>query len=282
MNQTRLSNKRILDRQRVQSKHWWDRFDFPDPMLGWWKVGPLRFWLEKTGLEWRVAVERGDDSLEEDWSVELPATSPHSTIRDDASWQRFGFESPPSSISILPIMPDRAVVSRPEQAFTLLPKGRVRVYVSCPIWVELRTADEGVLFAEIPSSRPSDTWFGSKTSGSLCYAARTELRRRLERVALRPHRSVTPVDLINLAPGALVLERLALPVMSLSVFASKQGQLWTEQVTLTRKEDGEWADVSIGSGPPREAEGASKLQIARAEESRSFASRVFGGWFGSS
>ena len=54
----------------------------------------------------------------------------------------------------------------------------------------------------------------------------------------------------NLADSNLSVERLKLPMPNMSLFASEDGQLWTETVTLQREQEGELASLQLGKKPP--------------------------------
>ena len=118
----------------------------------------------------------------------------------------------------------------------------------CPNLIEANK--ENQLLQEIPIHRPSDTWFGSSTiEGELCYASKTQGRLSLEEVPFRPHRATVPVLIVNKDETILSLERLNLPVGYLSLFSSPQGQLWTQDVTITREKGMDSGTFNIGEDP---------------------------------
>jgi hypothetical protein len=57
------------------------------------------------------------------------------------------------------------------------------------------------------------------------------------------------VRIQNNAPSVLLIEKLKIPVPFLSLFVSDEGHLWTEALTLERKEDSEGTKVQLDDRP---------------------------------
>jgi hypothetical protein len=67
---------------------------------------------------------------------------------------------------------------------------------------------------------------------------------------------------------------------NLSVYSAADGRLWTEAVTLERREDGDVAELQLAKGPPPEARSAKLLHGPRSKAEKGLLIRAFGGLFG--
>jgi hypothetical protein len=132
------------------------------------------------------------------------------------------------------------------------------------------------LLDELPSLRPSETWFGpSTTEGELCYATRTAGRLHLETLPVLRYRAITRILIRNRAHDALLVERIQLPVQYLSLFQAPNDLLWTQAVTLERGRDGGLAGLHIEDRPPAEAEGAVLIREPRQASRTGLLGRTF-------
>ncbi|MEX0599628.1 MAG: hypothetical protein WD205_03225, partial [Rhodothermales bacterium] len=131
--------------------------------------------------------------------------------------------------------------------------------------MRIEVGKESRLLQEIPSYRPSDTWFGSSTvEGELCYAVRTAGRLRLENLPRRLHRAITPIQVRNGGTDALHIGHIQVPVQYLSLFEGEGSYLWTQAVTLSRQASDDQATVRFDEGRiPREVGQTQKLRGPR-------------------
>ena len=212
---------------------WWGRYHVPVGQYGSWTIGPLSLWIERLAGEWRVARATSSDHLAPAVRVVLPDEGVD--IMSLSEVTRFAVSGDDTTVSLTPALADRALISRPEKPFVVLPQDEITVFVSTSLWVRVEVGDPPRLLMEVPSYRPSDTWFGPDTmEGELCYAARDAMRLNLELVPLRAHRAVTAVHVRNRGMEALTVDRLQLPVAYLSLFEGPEGELWTEDVIFER------------------------------------------------
>ena len=122
----------------------------------------------------------------------------------------------------------------------------------------------------------SDTWFGSSTRvGEVAYSLNTYARSSHESFPHRAYRAVTPVVLRNEFDQQLALDRMNLPVPYLSLFGTPDHELWTERITLARREHEEMAVLDAGAGAPGEASGAVRLSAPRQDRSTGLLVRAF-------
>ena len=116
--------------------------------------------------------------------------------------------------------------------------------------------------------------------GEFCYAIRTRARLHLEDLDSSSKRLFSAFIIRNRADSELKIERLKLPVTNLSVFSAADGRLWTEVVTLNRREDGDFAELQVGKNPPKDVQPANLLTGPRSKPEKGLLIRSFGGLFG--
>lgn len=248
---------------------WWGTFALDEEQAGRWTMGPTTLWVFRTAQEWRVLYRAEGDPLRGDSEVVVPI--------DDEAWraveaeadgdasikrQRHSFRSTQRRLSLHPLTADRPVVVRPEHPLSVPAGEAVTLYVSTPLWIRIET--DTTPLQDVPSHRPSDTWFGPSTrEGELCYASRTAGRVRLANLPLRMHRAVTPLHVRNRADEPLPLERVQVPTQYLALYRTNDDLLWTERLTVDRARSDAGAEVHIESGPPDDVAGATRVQEPR-------------------
>lgn len=225
---------------------------------------------------------RTQDPMDARAGVEIPtAVDEMQRIVDDkrheATVDRFPFHRTDGSVTVFPALADRPVVVRPETPLHLLSSEAARLYVSTPLWVGIDVGEDARKLHEIPSYRPSDTWFGPSTrEGELCYATRTNGRLNLEMLPRRLHRAITPLHVRNRSSEAMLLERLQLPVQYLSLYQGENSYLWTQAVTVQQLEAPDHATVRLGKGAPKEASGGELIREPRLKTRDNLIMRTFG------
>lgn len=244
------------------------------------RLGPLELRVSRGPRELRVSGQSDPSQVARAPEVDQVSAEeePGAPSAKRNTW-RFGFTEEPTSLHLAPALADRPVIIRPEEPLTLLPGEEVRAYVSSPVWLRLLVGESRRLLLELPSHRPSDTWFGPLDhQGQLCYALATHLRLTWADRLWKPHRAITPVVIVNSAREPFTVARLRVPVGQLSIFGTPDRRLWTERITLTRRDDAEGeARVTVDGEPPREAHGGELLSPPRHPGGRSFNLRAFEG-----
>lgn len=247
---------------REKGKVWWGWYEVEEGQRVCFRIGPLDLIVDRLSAEWRVGYVQSIDYLDDLVDVtigvevdELPAPMES---------HRFATRSDDLDLELAPVLADRAVVVRPETAFHVLSGDEAIFHMSTAVWVRLLVTETRQELLSVPTIRPSDTWFGPSTrEGELCYASRTGARLNLDKLPPHPGRAITSVRVRNRASDTLQLERLALPVPALSLFADGDGHLWTNSVTVERDPDGQLAEVKLSADPPPMARARKKLQGPR-------------------
>ncbi|MEM6456868.1 MAG: hypothetical protein AAF772_17385 [Acidobacteriota bacterium] len=247
------------------------------------QIGPLRLRVARRVGEWHVSWQHQPDDETADATpqpIEPHPPAPDAAVPplgDDATVHRFvgaaGRNGSP--LALCPAGADRTVVGRPRQPFLLMPGASHSMFLSTALWVQLRLGVDGTLLHEIPTRRPSDTWFGPDTQrGQLAYASRTAAR--LDPANLPPlvERAITEVRLTNRADDAMMLERIHLPIPTLALFADADDFLWTSTLIAIRHSDRTTVDVTFDDGPPSAARDPRRVAPARQEGESGSLSRM--------
>lgn len=255
---------------------WWGTRRLGEQRVGRWRIGGFELAICNAEGEWQVAwdaTEAKEDAAEE-WTYEEAA----GPLEEAPNLDRYIFRENDDTLSILPSLADRAVVTSPRIPVYLLPGEEVRLYIGSPLWVQVAAQTPPRSLCELPILRPSDTWFGpSNLVGELCYATHTRARMRVDNVPHYVRYAVTPLDIHNRATTPLRVERVKLPVPYLHLYAGADDRLWTQTVTMTRSGDADQDLVRVEArrGAPSEAQPAQTLQAARRQMQRGLLTRAF-------
>ena len=256
---------------------WWGDYALEPDETARWEIGPLRFWLHRSSLEWRLTYEWDGDENRLGWSHAAAVQWPG----QDVETERFALSETTGGVRLRPLPSDRPVVARPKTSLRVLPGQRARVFMSSPLWVEISAGAVPTSLLELPAKRLSETWFGATTrEGALSYALKTSARTDLAVMPRAQYRLLTPVVIENQASDPLLLERLSLPVPYLTIYRAKNGEAWSNEVRMLRTESGDMAALDVRGGPPAEAEGASRLSEPREKISQGQIFRAFGSLLG--
>lgn len=198
---------------------------------------------------------------------------------DDAEpeeWNRWALE-PDEHVALRPRLPDRLVVVSTEQPFHLPPHGRARVYLRIPLFVALVRAgwETETTLTQFPTMVLSDTWWGTFTAGELGYWITTKARREVSDDLFDPSLAVCAVDLTNEAGEPLAVERFAVRVAHLTLFA-RGNQVWTDEVRVRYEGAPEGSEIRYTGQAPDRAGTVDKLAPPREPPPRGLTALTFG------
>jgi hypothetical protein len=229
-------------------KNIWDSYSFETDEVKFWRIGPLQMWILYTGLEWRLFLESTEDPLESGQEF-----NPHSELPleiENKLIKRFAIKGGRNLITLRPSLADRPMVARPEYPFYVPANKQTTLYISTPLWIKLMVNGEGILLDNIPPYRPSDTWFGkSPVEGEFCYGIQTAARLNILEIPLRQHRAITSIHIKNSSKEPLLLERLKIPIPSMSLFKAESGWYYTEDINFEKESSGEGVKVKFNDSP---------------------------------
>jgi hypothetical protein len=222
----------------------WQPLAVADGATVHWRLGPCDLWLRRSGPEWRLAIRSGDD----DASTRPPSIDAEPPPAD-IQWLRRIVPEGAASVSVVPRLPDRPVISRPDHPLSLLPGAQCRFFIGIPAFLSLRLDLRGIEMHETPTVALSKTWAGSVMAGELCYALHTTAKRDPGTLLPAAHRIVCPANVHNESPETLTFSRIALPVGALNVYQGDT-RLWANAVTATYLGDEQWSRIRQEDTPP--------------------------------
>lgn len=169
------------------------------------RFGHLLLEVQHLTFEWIVRYA---------WS---PAGTVWPTQGNALNIRRYVLQEAANAFNIIPLLADRAVVSRPLSPIILMPGSKARIHISTPLWLGLQIGTSRVL--ELPTVQLSDTWFGNKTgTGELCYSDTTRARLDPESQENLYYKAITPILLKNNDEKQMSLDRINVPVPLLTLF----------------------------------------------------------------
>lgn len=238
----------------------WRAFELPAEETRLFQVAARRFWVRRRSDEWYVATDLEPARLGVDETVQLdvvqdkPAALP---------WQRWGISTDSNRFSLLPVMPDRPLVVRPEAPMRIQSGCEYRFFVGIPVWLRLAVglAKDHVL-GEWPTQVLSKTWMGDPVEGELCYAVKTFAHRSPTQFAPRANRAVCPVRISNRAVGDLAFERVCIHGDNLALYDGGT-HLWSSETSLIYQGLLHSSHSEAGQGAPPEANQPRELSPPR-------------------
>jgi hypothetical protein len=244
------------------SKPWWGEFAFDIDEVRAWSLAERRIVVQRTATEWNTWNVEADEQL----LLPPVAVTPYKiqNLPDKVVVERYLFRQTGKGLLVKPALADRPVITRPINTLTIMPGEAIRLYISTPLWMQLLTLPGKTCFLDVPFWRPSDSWFGPSTiEGELCYSKHTDARVQLETIEKRPHRAITPVNVLNKSSDPLIIDRINLPVPMLSLFAADDS-FWTEAINVNRSADDDTADLHLEKRAPKEA--GNTIKVAQPRE----------------
>ncbi len=197
------------------------------------RIGAISVYVRRQPRDWTVAWRLDRD-------VDLDQFEPATEWPDDLELfetARFGFAESPPELSMRPVLGDRSYVVEPEIPLSIPPGQAIDLYVGTALWMALHP-DAGPELLQLPTVRPSDTWFGENTrSGELCYVARTKARTGIEEFEPRANRAITPITIDNLSTKPFTVDHLKIPIMLLELYRDSENRHWTRGLRATVRDD---------------------------------------------
>jgi hypothetical protein len=208
------------------------------------RLGPLDLWTRQRGADLLLSSAY-HPLLEDDRDIRtLEAPVP-----ETPDWKRIGAWDDLGNLRMLPRFPDRPVLVRPQFPYTLLPGERIRFLVVVPVWVTLGREGEPPVLQQ-PVLKLSNTWFGTPTSGELCYAIRTLAHREGDDLDNGSWQVVCPVRIRNQSKETVSFERLCLRVKHLSIYQHPTRGLWANESSVNFRGGDSWSRVAYARKPP--------------------------------
>lgn len=224
-----------------------------------WQYGGLNVWVRLAGDEWYVAMEAG---IERENQLEI-VSGETVAAPEGAQWERWLGKGVERIVRLSPLMPDRAVVVRPEMPLHIAYGQQEMFFVIIPLWIRVAAGkSKPITLCERPSQILSNTWFGDPTRGELCYSLNTSARIIIEESGSKLLTAVCPVSISNKHKEPLNFERLCVRTEHLSIYESAKG-LITNEVRVTYQGEEQMSRIKYGKKPPSMASGGRKVAEPR-------------------
>ena len=238
-----------------------------------WKIGPLELFILRSRREWRVGHLY---DLRPEVAGRL-VTGEKVEHVPELAWCRWPASEDSHALRLVPVMPDRAVVVRPDAPLTLNAGRSVDFFVGIPVWLALHEISSTPQFLiEVPTRLLSDTWFGEPDDGELCYASVTSARRFIDEMDPRPNRVITRLEVRNDNEESLQIERICLRTQWLPVFAN-HSRLWTPNGRIIYRGVNQASQIIFGRRPAESDESMLRIGGRDGESRRGFFAMSIGG-----
>jgi len=232
-----------------------------------WHCGPMQIHARRGGADWSLASRTINDHPDKEQPEDVAT----------ADWTHWPLGREESVIRFRPVLPDRPLVVKPENPLMIPTSVEVSFFISIPVSVEVLAGKDdarALTLATYPSLRLSDTWFGSKSDGSLCYALKTPARRRIEDVVRAAHLALCPVLVVNQSKETLQCEMINVDGKFLEMYLGPEG-LWTNPVKVSYQGRDGISQVDFDYHPPKGFSGLVQIAEARERPQRGFLRKTF-------
>jgi hypothetical protein len=247
----------------------WQKYKLETNKIFEGKIGYRKFWICKIDLVWNIAVQvsEGPESTQTPKEVEkLPQSVQWSHLIADVH----------QTVLIMPAMPDRPVVIKPEKSFTLLPGISLDILIRIPVWVQIYASrvKEHQLMIDFPSRQISSTWFGDPDNGEIAYSLSDPAYFLSSDLVADDDHAICPVKIKNESDTILNFQRLSVPANQLNIYSDK-GKLFTNEVRVRFKGEEQQTDLQIMNGSPEIAQGYPLLSHSRLKPNKNILRKSF-------
>lgn len=181
------------------------------------QFGPLEIWLTLNYRDIMIAHRYNGDT-----EKEVLKSETFKEIDDhDLDWHTWVLPKKDRRVKILPSMPDRPIIVRPEHPMHLGNGAEVSFFLMIPLSIQIIHPFSDSLLTEIPIVKLSPTWFGTPSHGELCYAMKTTARRSIDGVVPLPYQAFCMVHLRNNSSDIFEFERIRIQVAHLGLYQGK-------------------------------------------------------------
>ena len=207
--------------------------------------------------------------------VESLGFSHNEAFPPDVEWLRL-VSAREESLELVPTLPDRPLVIRPESPVSIFPGRFASFYVSVPIWYRFVAVrgKERIDVIDFPSEVLSNTWFGEPGGGELCYSLDAPLKRSVEHLNVNSTKATCALVVKNGSQEKLNFERICVHIESLSVFAG-DSRLWTNEIGVLFKGIDQISQLNIQKNPPTNVINPIKMCDPRLPSNRSVLGKSF-------
>jgi len=251
----------------------WTDYTLSDNKYYHCRIGPLVIWMIKSHNELLICEQRiAKGDLEENWENALlkPAISKNPDLDN---WKRWVIGEKKNTVSLMPSLPNRPVIVRPESPIHILTGNKTCFYVSIPLSIKI-ISGLGNLLVEIPTHIMSNIWFGEPISGELCYSVKSKAVTSIDNKKIKTYAAICPICIENGSPKLFNFARFAIHTEYLGVFAGDK-HLWTNQIDVKLEGDEQKSIINITENAPQIESQTIKLTESRETPSRKLYKKMF-------
>ncbi len=205
----------------------WKKYSLENEIVYYWHLGAVEFYIKKNNKEWQIAYKHNASVNN---LTELAREVPEPV---DVKWNTF-IGDRQSPLILMPALPDRPVVVKPDNIFKLLPDKIFQLFIHMPVWIQLYLGapHSDNLICEIPSAELSGTWFGDSDSGVLSYSLPKGYIKNSVLPSMAENEIICPLRITNSSSSQLDFQRLCIHVESLNIYS--QGKTLMANETKVR------------------------------------------------
>ena len=223
---------------------WWSPFSVEADETLLYTLGPTHLFIEHLYQElvfrWASSGQPSDTNVVLQRNVENPLGD------HNVHLQRFAIGQSGIRLKLQPHLPRRPVVARPAIPFYVHGHRAIDIFVSTPLTLRLMEVDGNHPLVEVPTITLPSTWFGpNPREGELCFASLTQARLDPLKLPIHPMRAITRVTIDNRNSEPVKVERLKLPTPLLALYTNSAHQIWTNAITLTRRDGSQSAQLQL-------------------------------------
>lgn len=247
----------------------WDELKLQDNQAFSWKLAELRLDILKDKNKLHYAVSTSDEEEQSpSWHGFQKAE-----YDPDLNWKRCIINEKDYLVRILPSMPTRPIVVRPETPLIVLPGSSARFFVSIPVWYSFLVGKDQIAW-EIPSLALSNTWFGDPLSGVFCYALRSSAKTEYTLDKLRKNIASCSILVENNSLANFEFNRLCIHTEFLNIYQSRN-TLWTNEIKVILEGENQRSSFEIIETAPKFEKNMKLLQTRREEPSKHLTKKMF-------
>lgn len=240
----------------------WRELELESDHVMLWHCGTFSLYLKHCGKDWLLAPHFDNRT-----PLEADIINDPKLPKDLQDWRRWALKVDSTHAYIRPTLPDRPIVVRPRRPFILPPGESARFYIHIPICAQVfhLSDKENIPPLELdtfPTVKLTHTWFGTETSGRLCYSLKSPARRILEDIPEEPNRAICPVKVYNHSNEPLEYQKICLQTKYLNIYLHDE-RLWTNEVKVRYLGNEQTSELTYKQKAPMALEGAELLTPAR-------------------
>ncbi|MBN2350822.1 MAG: DUF432 domain-containing protein [Bacteroidales bacterium] len=232
-----------------------------------WHIGNRQFKLIRKKNVWNI---QKSILPETGTGFSIERCIPESTL----DWDKFITEK--VMLYLVPALPDKPLVLRPESNFQIMPGTNIQLFVQIPLWIQLFAGSHRYenLISDFSSVELSNTWFGEPDIGIPAYSLNNPVQTIKDTEKILSYEAMCPLQIINESNEILNFQRLALHVEQLDLYTNEV-QLFTNEVKVKFKGEDRASDITFSGSKPFSNEKLRRINSPRETARKNILNRGF-------